>query len=133
MILAEIPGLIPDAHLGKGLGDRFLRHLTRTQLLVQVIDVSEIRPGPWPPCRNWKKNFRPLTQVAGQTVRLIALNKIDLLAPEFPGNKCSSLQAHRPPVLWSPRGPPGPHGPEWAIWEEFSRLHHDDGATSIPH
>jgi GTPase len=47
-VLADVPGLIPGAAEGKGLGHRFLRHLTRAAVLVHVVDLHPLEPGRGP-------------------------------------------------------------------------------------
>ena len=80
LILAEIPGLIDGASLGKGLGHRFLRHLQRTRLLVQVIDLSAVDPAqPLAPFLELEEEIRTFDPKLLDKPRLLALNKIDLL------------------------------------------------------
>jgi GTPase len=43
-VVADIPGLVEGAHRGKGLGHRFLRHVTRCRALVVVVDLSSSDP-----------------------------------------------------------------------------------------
>jgi GTPase len=77
--LADIPGLIEGAHLGQGLGIRFLRHLARTRLLVYVLDVAEKPDAAFKTVRSEIAAFDP---ALAERPAIVALNKIDLVAPD---------------------------------------------------
>ncbi|MEJ5330912.1 MAG: GTPase ObgE [Desulfobaccales bacterium] len=85
LILAEVPGLIPGAHRGKGLGLRFLRHLKRTRLLWHVVDATEVDPDrPLTALQPVEAEMRAYDPELLSRPRWIILNKMDLLPPDFP-------------------------------------------------
>ncbi|GAI76892.1 unnamed protein product, partial [marine sediment metagenome] len=75
-VLAEIPGLINGAHLGRGLGHDFLRHIMRTKILIHLIDGSSVSPG-----ENMMRLNAELSlfdSALAQKPQLVVINKIDL-------------------------------------------------------
>lgn len=76
-ILADIPGLIQDAHMGKGLGLEFLRHIQRTKVLVFLLDVTS--PDLREQFTALKKEMRLFDPDLLKKKAILALNKIDLL------------------------------------------------------
>ncbi len=78
--IADIPGLIEGAHLGHGLGIRFLRHLSRTRLLVYVLDASAEPEKGFATVRGEIGSFDAALL---ERPALIALNKIDLMSSEI--------------------------------------------------
>jgi GTP-binding protein len=74
--IADIPGLIEGAHLGHGLGIRFLRHLARTRVLIYVLDLSSDPEHDFRTVRSELAAFDPMLS---SRPALIALNKLDLV------------------------------------------------------
>ncbi|WP_434741341.1 GTPase ObgE [Micromonospora sp. SH-82] len=77
--VADVPGLIPGAATGKGLGLEFLRHIERCAVLVHVIDTATLEPGR-DPVADIDAIEAELAEYGGldDRPRLVALNKIDV-------------------------------------------------------
>ena len=87
--IADVPGLIPGASQGKGLGLQFLRHIERTEIIAHVIDCATLEPG-----RDPLSDYYALEQELGEYTndlelplgaipiperpRIIILNKVDM-------------------------------------------------------
>lgn len=85
--VADVPGLIPGAHEGKGLGLEFLRHVERCSVLVHVIDCATLEPGRDPltdldVIERELALYVPDADLGGRPLaertRLIVLNKADV-------------------------------------------------------
>ena len=78
-VVADMPGLIEGAHSGKGLGDRFLRHIERTMVLVHLVDISPLDGSD--AAENYLKLEKEL-ELYGQGVaekpRVVVVNKMDM-------------------------------------------------------
>jgi GTP-binding protein len=78
-VVADVPGLIPGAHEGAGLGSRFLRHLSRTRLLVHVIDLSPATGrDPVEDYRQINSELENYKGDLGDKPQILAANKIDI-------------------------------------------------------
>jgi GTP-binding protein len=81
--MADVPGLIPGASTGKGLGLQFLRHVERCAVLVHVVDMATMEPG-----RDPESDIEALEHELGEyggegldlvsRLRIAVLNKIDV-------------------------------------------------------
>jgi GTP-binding protein len=74
-IVAEIPGLVEGSHLGKGLGNEFLRHVERTKLLVYLLNGSS--PTVLDDLSTLEKEIA-LYRGLSHKPKIVAVNKIDL-------------------------------------------------------
>jgi GTP-binding protein len=87
--IADVPGLIPGASQGKGLGLEFLRHIERTEIIAHVIDCATLEPDR-DPISDYRALEHELAQYADQLElplgaiaipdrpRVIILNKVDV-------------------------------------------------------
>ena len=78
LTLADIPGLIEGASEGAGLGSTFLKHLTRTGLLIHVVDAAQPVAESLAEWRAVTDELRSYQAELPGRVRLVALNKMDI-------------------------------------------------------
>jgi len=91
-VVADVPGLIEGAHEGRGLGDRFLKHLDRTKVLVHLVDVSGA--GGRDPIEDFETIQRELhffSAELGSKPQIVAATKMDAVSDPA---AVDALEAH---------------------------------------
>ncbi|XP_037630061.1 mitochondrial ribosome-associated GTPase 2 [Sebastes umbrosus] len=87
--VADIPGIIRGAHLNRGLGISFLRHIERCRFLLYVLDLST--PEPWSQLQHLRYELEQYEPGLSQRPQAIIANKMDL--PEA-REKLETLKSH---------------------------------------
>jgi len=83
-VIADIPGLIEGASEGAGLGHQFLRHLSRTGLLLHIVDIAPLdgETDPVDEINKIAKELENYSESLANQPRWLVLNKVDLLSDD---------------------------------------------------
>ncbi|MGH2692028.1 MAG: GTPase ObgE [Actinomycetota bacterium] len=76
-VVADVPGLIEGAHQGRGLGDRFLRHVSRCRALAYVVDAAADDPAA--DLRTVRQEVEAYDETLARLPSLIVVTKADLI------------------------------------------------------
>jgi GTPase len=78
IVVADLPGIIEGAHEGKGLGDRFLKHIERTRVIVHLVDVSpEALKPPAEAYATIRKELESYSPVLAAKPEIVVATKMD--------------------------------------------------------
>ncbi len=132
-VLADIPGLIEGAHEGAGLGDRFLRHVGRTLLLIHMLDISGLSGRE--PLHDYDVINAELSQFDGALAskpQILVANKLDLAEAREALPELQRAFAERGIVLHAVSAATGEGIPELlrVVWERFSALKRERAAQA---
>jgi GTPase len=133
-VVADVPGLIEGAHQGKGLGDEFLRHVSRTAILVHMVDCQ---------AKDMAQDFKVISnelkeydESLAERPQVVVINKIDTVDEE---TKEMLMDEFRPclPVgvpLFAISGVSGAGLRELvlSLWNEVQKLKKTDTVTEKP-
>jgi GTP-binding protein len=89
-VMADIPGLIEKAAEGAGLGHQFLKHLTRTRLLLHIVDIAPLDKNIDPVCdaKAIMMELKKYDELLYQKPRWLVLNKVDMLTQDETKKVC---------------------------------------------
>ncbi|MCB0310544.1 MAG: GTPase ObgE [Bdellovibrionales bacterium] len=84
-VVADIPGLIPGAHTGKGLGIKFLKHIERTKLIAHLIDIHQLDSegnsiDPLESYQSISQELENFSASLAEKQEIVVLTKIDAMA-----------------------------------------------------
>ena len=82
-VVADVPGLIEGAHLGSGLGIRFLKHIERTRVIVHLVDISQMAEDPIKSIGVINNELRAFSEEVSKKPMIYVLNKMDSASDEF--------------------------------------------------
>ncbi len=78
-VIADIPGLIEGSSCGRGLGDKFLRHVERTRILVHVVDISGFEGrDPLEDYKTINRELRGYSPKVAVKPQIVVANKMDI-------------------------------------------------------
>ena len=97
--VADIPGLVPGAHMNKGLGLSFLKHVERCTSLLYVLDVSSSDPDLCSQLHTLQNELNCYQDGLSHRARLIVANKMDAVEEVYNENLSSLLRSSQIPVL----------------------------------
>lgn len=82
-VMADIPGLVEGASEGVGLGDRFLKHVERTRVLIHLLSLGEDTMDPLTAFKTLNKELAAHSEVLAARPQIVVLNKVDLLDDRY--------------------------------------------------
>ena len=77
-VVADLPGLIEGASEGTGLGDKFLRHIERTRIIVHIVDMSGIEGDPYDNYLIIRNELNSYSEKLTKKEEIIVANKMDM-------------------------------------------------------
>ena len=92
-VIADVPGLVEGAAEGAGLGTQFLRHLTRTRLLLHLVDMApaDVKQDPVESVNTINRELEHYSDALGSQEQWLVLNKMDLVPEDLRDELCREV------------------------------------------
>jgi GTP-binding protein len=121
-VLADLPGLVDGASRGHGLGHRFLRHISRSGVLVHVLDPTRLDPGrPRRDLDRLAREIRSYDPALARKPRLVAMGKMDLEGAGEALERFRRAHPRTPVIPFSSVTGEGLRELRHAIWEKIGK------------